>query len=75
MPFDWKKSSSHWNIFCDEGQKLKAIKCISRCHGYHETCSYNIEGGVLVKDYSVYKKWINEWRLSCGLALTAIKKS
>ena len=29
-------------LFCAENNKRKIIKSISRCHGYHETCWWNM---------------------------------
>ena len=52
--FDWKKNiedyqrrtdcncHNHRNIFRTKGGKRKASKGISACHGYHETCRWNL---------------------------------
>ena len=49
----------HWNILRVKGGKPKTTKGITGCYGILKLAG-GIVGGVLVKDYAVYKKWINE---------------
>ena len=55
----WKNHWGRWNIFRFKGGKRKTTKDISRRLGYTKTCSWDLRR-MLVKDYAVYKKWINE---------------
>ena len=48
------------NTLCTKGGKHKATKGVPRCYDIIKVAG-GIEGGVFVKDYTLYKKWINEW--------------
>ena len=55
-----KMDCNHGNIVRTKSGKCKTTKDISGCYRYHETCQWNL-WKVLVKDYTVYKKWIKDW--------------
>ena len=44
-----------WIFFAQKAANVKQPKASLACHGCNETC-WGICGGVLVKDYTVYKK-------------------
>ena len=66
--FDWKKNiedstdhncHNHRNIFCTKSGKRKTTKSLDTMDIMK--LAGGICGGVLVKDYAVHKKWIDEW--------------
>ena len=48
------------NILRTKGGKRKTTKGVAGCYGIMKLVG-GIVGGVLDKDYAVYRKWINEW--------------
>ena len=46
-------------FFCSHDSQYKTTNSISRRRGYHKIHWWN-SGGVLIKDYVAYEKWINK---------------
>ena len=59
--WNYHNHRSHRNIFWAKGVKrCNTTKDIQAgCYEYHDAWRWDC-GGVLVKDYAVYKKWVNE---------------